>query len=65
MSNFHEFDPWDLLQEISMRLDVIQRQHDIVCDSHRKVLARLELQDQMLIDLTVKVAIMEVTLENS
>ena len=65
MNHFHDFDPWDLLQEISQRLDVIQRQHDIVCDSHRKVLARLEIQDQMLIDLITKVIVLEVALENS
>jgi len=52
---FHEFDPYDQLIKISMLLNELTTQHNLLVDDYFKTQKRLEMLENQLIDLQMQI----------
>ena len=52
---FHEFDPYDQLIKISMLLNELTTQHNLLVEDYFKTQKRLEMLENQLIDLQMQI----------
>ena len=52
---FHEFDPYDQLIKISMLLNELTTQHNLLVEDYFKTQKRLKMLENQLIDLQMQI----------